>query len=214
MDILTAAEHKGALRKVLYIMRHGRTVLDDEGRSDGWLDYPLSDDGRIGLMPAQQFLKAVPLKKVVTSSLRRCEETAHIIQSGVLSRPPMAIDEKTRTWNLGHLIGTKKKPNKPVVKFFMDNPDKKPTAGESMNQFRKRFLSSVKRCLSEARSGKGPILLVVSGSGIREISRMLAGDTDRFDLDESGLMMIVPFRDKLHGKVIFGHKSEKGEWMS
>jgi broad specificity phosphatase PhoE len=199
---------------VLYVMRHGKTVLDNEKRSDGWLDYPLSDEGRIGIMPSQQFLKQAPIDCVVTCGLRRCEETAHIMASGILNHPTKEINEDSRTWNLGTLIGSRKKPNKPVVKYFMHHPDEVPESGESMNSFRKRFMGVVKDLLKRVRRGEN-ILLVCSGSGIREISRMLAGDTESFDLTESGLLMITPYGKSLQAKVIFGHKNDKTDyWMS
>ena len=46
--------------KHIYVMRHGRTALDAMKRSDGWLDFPLTDEGRRGTMKAQQYLKDLP----------------------------------------------------------------------------------------------------------------------------------------------------------
>lgn len=202
------------LSNVMFVMRHGRTVLDDEQRSDGWLDYPLSDDGRIGLMHAQQYLKLAPVKHVFANSLRRVAETAHIVASGILSRPDVSHEEATKTWNLGSLIGTKKKPNKPIVKFYMAHPDQRPHGGESMEDFRYRSMGWVFSQMKKLESGGGPVLLVTSGSVVREISFALIGDRDTFDLDESGLLMLVASRGKVHGKVLFGHKDEKGEYFS
>lgn len=195
-------------------MRHGRTVLDDEHRSDGWLDYPLSDEGRVGLMPAQQFLKMAPITKVYANSLRRVSETAHIIASGILSHPEVQLEDATKTWNLGVLIGTKKKPNKPVVKFYMAHPDQTPHCGESMCHFRDRALSWVFGCLKKLQSGSGPVLLVTSGSVVREISYAITGDRDRYDLDEGGLVALSMQNGRAYGKILFGHKSENGEYFS
>ena len=41
------------VKKVLYIARHGKTALDPTHRSDGWLDLPLTDDGRVRLITMQ-----------------------------------------------------------------------------------------------------------------------------------------------------------------
>ena len=38
----------GTDKEPIYVMRHGRTALDALKRSDGWLDFPLTDDGRRG----------------------------------------------------------------------------------------------------------------------------------------------------------------------
>ncbi len=209
---VTAAEPK--LANILFIMRHGRTVLDSEHRSDGWLDYPLSDDGRVGLMPVQQYLKSAPITQVHTSTLRRCAETAHIIASGILSKPKMHTDDDMRTWNLGELVGGKKKSNKPVVMYYMEHPEQEPKSGESLDAFRSRFMPCILKCMTQVVRGKGPFLLVTSGSGIREISYILSGNRDMLDLDEAGLAMLFMHAGKVHGKVIFGHKDEDGEWLS
>ena len=195
----------------LYVLRHGKTVLDDEKRSDGWLDYPLSDEGRVGLIDAQQFLKQAPITCVVTCSLRRCAETAHIVASGMLTHPPIGINDATRTWNLGVLIGTKKKPNRPFVKFLMEHPDQSPEGGESMDDFRKRFLTILAPLIQRVRDGES-VLLVGSGSVVREISQLLTGDHETFDLDEGGLMMVTPnMRGKMVGKVILGAANDDAE---
>lgn len=200
-------------RNAIYVMRHGRTVLDDVHRSDGWLDYPLSDEGRLSLIHAQQYLKMAPIKRVYASSLSRTKESAHIISTGIISHPELHIAEETRTWNLGDLIGTKKKPNKPRVQYLMAHPDEKPEGGESMREFAARFVPWLQARVQEVREGEGPYLVVTSGSNLREIGIILTGDKDSFDLDESGLM-VLNVGEKLQGQVIFGHKTAEDEMYS
>lgn len=213
MDIFGAVTQP-QLTSVLFVMRHGRTVLDDESRSDGWLDYPLSDKGRIGLITAQQFLKNAPIKTIYDNSLRRVHETAHIIGSGILTQPKIETLDETRTWNLGEMIGTKKKPNKPIVRYYMEHADAVPHGGESMDQFRERFLPVVFTKVKQLEKGGGPALLVTSGSNIRELSYAVTGSRDTYDLDESGLMMLFMHGDSVRGKVIFGHKDGDDEMWS
>jgi broad specificity phosphatase PhoE len=207
VDLLTAAELKP--RNVLYVMRHGKTILDNEDRSDGWLDYPLSDDGRLGLIDAQQFLKNAPVKTIVTNSLRRVAETAHIVKSGILSKPKTEVDEATRTWNLGELIGTKKTPTRPIVEYYVAHPGETPKAGESLGKFQKRFLGAVKKLLARVKTGGGPILLVCSGSNIRTLSVMLCGSPHTYNLNEAGLLMLVPHGSAIYGKILFGHVDDE-----
>jgi len=197
----------------VYVMRHGKTVLDDEKRSDGWLDYPLSDKGRIGLMEAQQYLKMAPITEVYTPSLRRAEETAHIIASGILTHPSLHIADELRTWNMGTLIGSKKRPNKPLVRFFMDHPNEKVPEGESQVEFFKRFLPCLWGLVQKAKL-HGPFLVVTSGSNLRAIGIALEGNKDRFDLDEGGLMTLTAGPEGVSGRVLFGHKSGKDEDFS
>jgi broad specificity phosphatase PhoE len=208
VDLLTATELKKP-KNVLYVMRHGKTILDNEDRSDGWLDYPLSDEGRLGLIDAQQFLKHAPIKTTVTNSLRRVAETAHIINSGILSHPGTEIDEDTRTWNLGELIGTIKQSARPIVEYYVANPGEKPKGGESLSKFQKRFMTSVNKLLARVKRGDGPILLVCSGSNIRTISVALCGDPHTYNLTEAGVLMLVPFGKKIHCKIVFGHVDDE-----
>jgi broad specificity phosphatase PhoE len=193
-------------------MRHGRTALDNEKRSDGWLDFPLSDEGRVGLIKAQQYLKAANIDCIYTPSLRRTYETAHIMASGILSHPDVEVADEARTWNLGMLMGTKKKPNRTVVQYYMDHPTEKPFGGESMQQFQDRFIPWLKHQLKESQNGS--VLVVTSGSNLREIGREFTGDKDTYDLDEGGLLMLWPHKDTAMGHVVFGHKSKEDEYFS
>jgi broad specificity phosphatase PhoE len=190
-----------------YVMRHGQTVLDDEKRSDGWLDYPLSDKGRVGLITAQQYLKLAPIRRVYASDLRRAHETAHIIASGILTHPKVETANQAKTWNLGVLIGTKKKPNKPLVRYFMDHPTETPQGGESMQAFCARWIPWLLRIVKT----DGAKLVVTSGSNLRAIGTALYGDKDKFDLDEGGLMCL---NQDAEGHVIFGHKDAHDEDFS
>ena len=80
--------------KTIYVMRHGHTVLDVDKRSDGWLDMPLSDAGLESLIEAQQYLKMVPLTKIIASDLKRTKQTAEVIESGTMSDPKIVVRAK------------------------------------------------------------------------------------------------------------------------
>ena len=200
-------------RPAMYVMRHGKTALDLLKRSDGWLDFPLTDEGRRGLLPAQRYLKdlPVPISDIFASSLRRTMETAHIIKSGMGVNPPEIVDhEALHPWNLGkEMIGAKKKEARPIVKFFMRHPDKAPSGGESMNAFQKRFLSWMTKEM--ANKHDGPFLFVLSGSNIRELSKHITGDRDIFDIDEGGLITFKPVGGMWAGTIVFGGKNGKDE---
>lgn len=199
----------------LYVMRHGRTVLDDEKRSDGWLDFPLSDEGRVGLIKAQQYLKNADISIIYTPHLRRAYETGHIIASGTLSNPKVEIDDHCITWNLGMLMGTKKKPNKVIVQYYMDHPSEKPAGGESMRDFHDRFIPWVNKKINEVRKLGRSILVVTSGSNLRMIGQAFVHNKDTFDLDESGLISLTPkAKGGVEGKVLFGHKRSDKENLS
>ena len=194
----------------VYLMRHGSTVMDVEKRSDGWLDMPLSDDGRMGLIPAQQYLKAVPLKRIVASNLKRATETAHIIASGTLSKPEVTSEPEGRTWNLGIIAGTRKRYGRPEVQKLVDNPASAPMGGESFNDFSDRFLPWFNEQTKDA-TRLDPILYVGSGSNLRLLGQTLFGDPDQLDLDEGGLVALHKLGDEWTCEVVMGGEDQQDE---
>ena len=136
-----------------FVMRHGKTALDPAHRSDGWLDFPLTDEGRIRLLTAEQFLNTFPIKIVYAPSLKRTTETADIMSSGILTHPPVVVADDAKTWNFGVLAGTIKKENKPLIEHFMLHTHDAPDGGESRDAFR-AALPSVASCANGGREGR------------------------------------------------------------
>jgi len=185
--------------KTIYVMRHGHTVLDVNKRSDGFLDFPLSDTGLESLIEAQQYLKMVPLTKIIGSDLKRVKQTAEVIESGVISDPKVVVASEARTWNLGVIAGTKKRYGRPEVQRLIDNPAEAPTGGESFNDFKARFMPWF-----EKQTTGGLVLFVGSGSNLRLLGSTLLGDADALDLDEGGLACLYSTGDAWYCSVIMG----------
>lgn len=192
------------IKASVYLIRHGRTPIDMDGRSDGWLDMPLSDKGRLGLMEAQQLLKTTPLAAIYAPDLLRTQETAHIVKSGTLTDPPVVKDDEIKTWNLGVLAGTKKEQGRPKVKRLLADPDTKPLGGESYNEFKERFLPRFQEICDEAVESGEPVLVVCSGSNLRCLGAELFGDPECLDLDEGGLAAIHHVGGQWSEEIILG----------
>ena len=192
--------------KTIYVMRHGHTVLDVDKRSDGWLDMPLSDVGLESLIEAQQYLKMVPLTKIIGSDLKRVKQTAEVIESGVISDPKVVVASEARTWNLGVIAGTKKRYGRPEVQRLIDNPAEAPTGGESFNDFKARFMPWF-----EKQTTGGLVLFVGSGSNLRLLGSTLLGDADALDLDEGGLACLYSTGDAWYCSVIMGADDQQEE---
>lgn len=172
----------------VYLMRHGATAMDmGSNRSDGWLDMPLTDEGRLELIEAQQMLKAVPLKTIYTSDLKRTIETGEIVASGTASDPEVVSVRDARTWNLGIIAGMKKSDGRPKVKDLKENPKARPPGGESYSEFKARFLSWLLPIMAKQEKAKQPVLLVLSGSSLRLIGLEYFDSEDDCDLGEGGL---------------------------
>lgn len=197
----------------IYLMRHGHTVLDVDKRSDGFLDFPLSDKGRLGVIDAQQYLKTVPLACIYCADLKRTKETAEIVKSGTISNPKIEKADAGRTWNLGVLAGTAKKQSKPKVEQLMMDWTSRPLGGESYSEFRERFLPWFQDTAEEVVDTGKPVLYVGSGSNLRLISQVLLGDIDILDLDEGGLAVIHSSGGQWHAEVILG-EDDNGDQVS
>lgn len=197
----------------VYLMRHGRTALDMEKRSDGWLDLPLSDEGQRQLIDSQQLLKHVPLSAIYTPDLKRTRETAELILSGSPAAK-IVVDDKLKTWNLGLLAGTKKRYSRPEVKQLMDNPKASPPGGEPYGDFMARFLPEFTRVASKAKRDGKPILIVCSGSNLRCLGKTFLYNEDAVDLDEGGLACMRVTDYGFTGEVIHGGEPSDDEYES
>lgn len=197
-------------KQFIYVMRHGRTALDELHRSDGWLDLPLSDEGRQNIVEVlSDYLKDIPFTCIYCAPLRRTEETAHILQSGISSHPEIELADEAMTWNLGSLAGDPKQPNKVIVRDLLANPEKAAPDGESYEDFCGRFDTWQDKQFDEV-GDEGPFLEILSGSNCRRLSERLFNDRSVLDIDESGLF--VMYRDangKWTADVIVGHRDEE-----
>ena len=193
--------------KQIYVARHGHTVLDADKRSDGFLDFPLSDVGLVSLVPAQQYLKMVPLTKIITADLKRTKQTAELIESGTISDPKLVVAGEARTWNLGVIAGTKKRYGRPEVQRLIDNPASAPAGGESYNDFKGRFLP----WFNKQSASSDCLLYVGSGSNLRLLGFELLGDMDALDLDEGGLACLYETDGKWFCNVIMGADDQQEE---
>lgn len=201
--------------QIIYGLRHARTALDVTHRSDGQIDLPLSDEGRRELVAVLvEKLQGVPITAIYAAPLRRTQETAHIVKSGLPSDPPIITLPDLETWKMGQVAGREKESNKPVVKYLIKHPSVVPLGGESYDQFTGRFDPAMRRQMADVAAGKikGPILDVFSGSNCRRLSQKLFGDREILNVDEAGLFMLHPSGDgKWSGMVIEGHSGTNGE---
>lgn len=203
-SLLSAGERRNAIQGCIYLMRHGSTVLDVSHRSDGFLDFPLSDAGRLSVIPAQQYLKRVPLAAIYEPGLKRTAETAHLVKSGTLTDPPVHTEPAAKTWNLGLLAGTQKRYGRPEVKKLVDSPDQPAPGGESFNDFRGRFLPWFQGVAKQVVKTGKPVLIVCSGSNLRLLGQALCGDPDELDLDEGGLAELDYIAGQWHSEILYG----------
>lgn len=147
MDLISGPTgFSGPTRPVDFI-RHGSTKLNDTPEKDrirGWVDIPLDDKG---IQEAEKLGRELALLKtkprvLYTSDLQRASHTAHII-SQMAGIPTAPASQGLRPWNLGQFQGQESAKIAPQMKQFVDNPSQRIPGGESFNEFRIRFLSTL-----------------------------------------------------------------------
>ena len=89
---------------MIYLVRHGQTDWNLIKKTQGQLDIPLNETGRVEAQKSAELLMGKNINQIISSDLKRTVETAHIINRhlGV----PMQFDERLRELNYGSLQGT------------------------------------------------------------------------------------------------------------
>lgn len=77
---------------VIYLVRHGRTVLNEAHRTQGRCDSPLTPQGREGAAIVRDYLADVPLRRAYTSPQGRAVETAEILLQRHRGTPLIEVD--------------------------------------------------------------------------------------------------------------------------
>jgi len=87
----------------LYLIRHGRTAWNAEGRIQGWADVPLDDVGREQARRLAERLRARPPDLILCSPLWRAYETARILAA--VWEVPIEVDERLKERGQGPFEG-------------------------------------------------------------------------------------------------------------
>jgi broad specificity phosphatase PhoE len=102
------AKEKNDSEVVIYLTRHGKTMLNTVDRSQGWIDAPLTPAGIEVAEYLGKGLSDVKFDKVVTSDSGRAIETAELVlqnngQADMLKE--MTKDKRLREYNFGTYEG-------------------------------------------------------------------------------------------------------------
>ena len=93
------------MSKKIYLIRHGQSEANAEGRVQGWLDSPLS---RLGHRQAQSLARRLQnaepaFSAVFSSPLQRAAQTARILVDTL--QCPLYFDNDLREYNMGPITG-------------------------------------------------------------------------------------------------------------
>ncbi len=138
---------------MIYIVRHGKTELNQRGVLQGRSNSPLNEEGVLQAKEAAKKLQGIGFAKIYSSPLIRAVQTAKILVPGM----EPVIDERLIEMDYGPYEGTSLKDRDPkLMKFFSDfvnNP-----APDGMEQ----LSAVVSRCgdfLEDIKGEEGNILI-------------------------------------------------------
>jgi len=145
----------------MYLVRHGRTVLNAQGRFRGQEDPSLDRIGREEARRAAHLLVEAPLDAVYSSPLRRARETAGVIASlhGLdVQEVPDLRDLDYGLWS-GRTSREAERSDGPLYQLFRSEPEAvTPPGGESVTALAKRVVDSLHIIALRHEGGSGAVV--------------------------------------------------------
>lgn len=161
----------------LYLIRHGESTWNAQGRVQGWGDARLSAKGLAQARAVARRMGAVPLQRLYASPLARAHQTAAAI--GARLRLPVHPVADFREVGLGAWEGVpveRLRARYPVLyRTWLRTPSKaKIPKGEGIPPFQRRVLAAFRGVLEEVPSG-ATVAIVTHGGVIRVILAHVLG---------------------------------------
>lgn len=140
------------MRKV-YIVAHGETPIDREGRVHGRLDPPLTLAGRLTGKKIARQLKTKGVERIYSSPRLRARQTAELLEKEL--KVPVEVRNELLPWDLGRMSGAKTESIRPVVEFFSARPNRPIPGAEAKSDVLARY----RKFVSELKRGKGTVAI-------------------------------------------------------
>ena len=202
----------------LVLVRHGQSQWNLENRFTGWVDVPLTEQGRAEAKRAGELLKTAGLRftKAYTSDLKRAQDTLDIMLD-VLGQSDLPIerDQALNERHYGDLQGlnkdeTREKYGKEQVHIWRRSYDVPPPGGESLKDTAARTLPYFEsKILPDVRKGE-TVIVAAHGNSLRSIVMHLDKLTREQVLElnlDTGVPIVyeIDAAGAVVGKEILGH---------
>lgn len=158
----------------IYVMRHGETAWNAEGKIQGRADIPLNEKGRELARKTSEALKDIPFTRVYTSPLIRAKETAMIVKGD--RQIPVIEDERIQEISFGICEGCHCSPElfdapDPNFRDFFLRPESyiPPKGGESIEEMTERTSAFFNELIHDKTLEKETILVSSHGAALRGI---------------------------------------------
>jgi broad specificity phosphatase PhoE len=138
----------------VYVIAHGETPLDRDGRLHGQrVDSSLTAGGILAAKRAGKQLAGKKISKIYSSPLRRARETAAILSKH--TGAPVEVRDELLPWDIGSMSGAKASSIKPLLDFFSKRPHRPIPGGEAKSAVLQRY----RGFFSKLKGSKEPVAI-------------------------------------------------------
>ena len=160
---------------ILVLIRHGQSQWNLENKFTGWVDIPLTDEGRDEARRGAELIRHLTFDRAFTSVLQRAEETLQIVLKTIgQTQIPIERDQALNERHYGDLQGLNKaemakKFGEKQVHIWRRSYDVAPPNGESLKDTAARTLPYFNsKILPRVKAGE-TILVPAHGNSLRSI---------------------------------------------
>lgn len=159
---------------LLILIRHGQSLWNLENRFTGWVDVPLTAQGREEARSAAEKIRDYRFDVAYTSALTRAQHTLATILETLGLDTPVIKDQALNERMYGELQGMNKDEMRRLygdeqVKIWRRSYDVPPPGGEALKDTAARTVPFFERCImGDIRQGKN-VLVVAHGNSNRAI---------------------------------------------
>lgn len=162
---------------ILWLVHHGQTQLDAEGKVQGDLETPLTPIGVAEAREAGQKLASLAdIQLVISSPIQRARETAEIVADENFS--PIQYAQELEPWDEGHWNGQKHQHVAAEMKQYASRPGITVPGGEAFGTYLRRWKTFLQRVWTGLLTRDIQVVLVTHGMNIYAAPRLLNGEVD------------------------------------
>jgi broad specificity phosphatase PhoE len=186
----------------VYVVRHGRTVLNANNSFRGNANPPLDEVGLKQADTVADLFKDVPLSHIFCSDKQRATKTAEIISQA--KGGPVHQSVSLRALNVGNFSGKPRNPESEAeLQSYLDDPDCCIPGGESLNDFRARIRPCLQEAIDLYAECGVPPMLVAHSSVVHEIGNIATGDHKSVLVEPGGAIAVYVKNGKITAQPIF-----------
>lgn len=168
----------------IYIVRHGETTSNKEGKLQGWTNDPLNEAGIMLAELTGKGMRGIEFDIAYSSSLVRAHDTAEIVLRESGNECEIIVDDRVKEINMGSFEGKKFRPGEREIDedlvnaFFTDPAAMGPFPdGESVTQVEERTQDFLKELATKDYEN---VLVSTHGCALRCMLNFLYDDPENF----------------------------------